>query len=52
MSYSIVTLERNKGQKILLVNSNFMLLHIKSMKYVCLNVQNQENLLYASARAA
>ncbi|EAR95948.2 MIR domain protein (macronuclear) [Tetrahymena thermophila SB210] len=42
--YNINTMERQCGQKILLINSNFMLLHLNTMKYVCLNKENSENL--------
>lgn len=38
-------LKRSLGSKILLINSNFMLLHIDTMKYISLNMESQENLL-------
>ncbi len=33
-------IDRNNGQKILLSNSNFMLLHMNTMKYLSLNMKN------------
>lgn len=42
--YNVNTMQRQCGQKILLATSNFMLLHLNTMKFVCLNKENSENL--------
>lgn len=44
LNFNITNINRSNGQKILLVNSNFMLLHMVTMKYICLNMENKENL--------
>ena len=44
LNQNLTNFSRSKGNKILLVNSNYMLLHLNSMKYLCLNEQNKENL--------
>ena len=44
LNFNVTTVNRSKGSKILLKNSRFMLLHVNTMRYVSLNMENKENL--------
>ena len=46
LNFNISNLFRNSGTKILLVNSNFMLFHLNTMKYLTLNMKNQDHPKY------
>lgn len=47
LNFNSTTDQRSKGDKILLVNSNFMLFHMNTMKYICMNTNNPEKYLYS-----
>jgi inositol 1,4,5-triphosphate receptor type 1 len=47
LQFNIGTLQKSKGSNICFGSSNFMLLHINSLKYLCLYQDDNNNLLYA-----
>ena len=42
MNFNITNEQKNKGNKILLSNSNFMLFHLNTMKYLHININSSE----------